>query len=47
MAYLYGADAAKAGCYMASACGYDSVPADVGTVYAQRLFKDPEVPKEP
>eukprot|EP00955_Chlamydomonas_euryale_P103964 365534-Chlamydomonas_euryale.AAC.24 len=32
----YGAAAAAAGCYVASAAGFDSVPGDLGTVLAQR-----------
>uniref|UniRef100_A0A7R9YR15 Saccharopine dehydrogenase NADP binding domain-containing protein n=1 Tax=Chlamydomonas euryale TaxID=1486919 RepID=A0A7R9YR15_9CHLO len=40
----YGAAAAAAGCYVASAAGFDSVPGDLGTVLAQRQFAPPSVP---
>mmetsp|Transcript_30433 Transcript_30433/g.67516 ORF Transcript_30433/g.67516 Transcript_30433/m.67516 type:complete len:431 (-) Transcript_30433:552-1844(-) len=36
--------ARQAGCYIASASGYDSVPGDVGTVIAQREFSAPALP---
>lgn len=44
MELLYGEAARDAGVYMASACAYDSVPCDMGTLFVQRKFQQPSVP---
>jgi short subunit dehydrogenase-like uncharacterized protein len=44
MALQYGDTAKANGCYIASAAGFDSLPADMGTILTQRLFKPPAVP---
>ena len=36
--------AKRTGSLMASAAGFDSIPADLGTLFTQRLFKAPAVP---
>ena len=37
-------DAAKeAGCFVVTGCGFDSVPADMGTLFTQKQFKAPAV----
>ena len=42
--FKYGAKAKEAGCCVASAAGFDSVPADVGTLWTQRKFGPKGVP---
>ena len=44
MEYKYGEAAAANGCHVASAAGFDSIPADLGVLFAQRAFKPPAVP---
>ncbi|KAK9816589.1 hypothetical protein WJX72_002324 [[Myrmecia] bisecta] len=44
MEYKYQDAAQAAGCYIASAAGFDSVPADMGTLYVARKFTPPAVP---
>lgn len=44
MEVCYSATAAANGCLMASAAGFDSVPADMGCLFAQRAFQPPAVP---
>lgn len=44
MEFKYGDQAKEAGCYIASAAGFDSLPADLGTVLMQRQFTAPAVP---
>eukprot|EP00879_Flechtneria_rotunda_P027476 GHRR01029436.1.p2 GENE.GHRR01029436.1~~GHRR01029436.1.p2 ORF type:complete len:113 (+),score=42.52 GHRR01029436.1:785-1123(+) len=44
MELRYSAAAAVAGCLMASAAGFDSVPADMGVLFAARAFQPPAVP---
>jgi short subunit dehydrogenase-like uncharacterized protein len=36
--------ARHSGCLMVSACGFDSVPSDLGTLVVQRQFVAPAVP---
>lgn len=43
MDLTYGDKAAAAGVYVASACAFDSMPADFGTLLAQRAFAPPSV----
>lgn len=43
IAFLYNGKARAAGVYMASACGFDSVPCDLGTLFTQQQFKAPAV----
>ncbi len=43
MEFKYGPVAAASGAHMASACGFDSIPGDLGTVLAQRQFPAPGV----
>lgn len=38
---LYNETAKQAGCYLASAVGFDSVPGDLGVAYTMSLFKPP------
>lgn len=41
----YGSRARQSGCLLASACGFDSVPADIGVLATQAKFSGPgEVP---
>ncbi|WIA42239.1 hypothetical protein OEZ86_008256 [Tetradesmus obliquus] len=44
MELRYSAAAAASGALMASAAGFDSVPADMGCLFAQRAFAPPAVP---
>eukprot|EP00884_Botryococcus_braunii_P005385 jgi/Botrbrau1/14848/Bobra.0326s0002.1 len=44
MEFKYNGPAQAAGVYVVSGVGFDSVPADLGTLYTQRLFKPPSVP---
>jgi short subunit dehydrogenase-like uncharacterized protein len=44
MEFKYDARAKEAGCCVASAAGFDSVPADVGTLWTQRKFGPRGVP---
>jgi short subunit dehydrogenase-like uncharacterized protein len=44
MQLRYHATAASTGALMASAAGFDSVPADMGTLFAARAFHSPAVP---
>ena len=44
MEFKYDAKAREAGCCIASAAGFDSVPADVGTLWTQRKFGPKGVP---
>lgn len=32
------------GCFVVSAAGFDSIPADLGTLFTQRQFQAPAVP---
>jgi short subunit dehydrogenase-like uncharacterized protein len=36
--------ARHSGCLMVSACGFDSIPNDLGTLMVQRQFSPPAVP---
>eukprot|EP01023_Acetabularia_acetabulum_P048958 TRINITY_DN5198_c0_g1_i5.p1 TRINITY_DN5198_c0_g1~~TRINITY_DN5198_c0_g1_i5.p1 ORF type:complete len:414 (-),score=54.90 TRINITY_DN5198_c0_g1_i5:864-2105(-) len=45
IAYQYQKQAQEAGIYVASAVGFDSVPADMGVVFAKQQFKSPAVPQ--
>ena len=38
MEFKYGDQARQAGCYVVSAAGFDSVPADVGMLWTARKF---------
>ena len=33
--------AKEAGCFVVTGCGFDSVPADMGTIFTQKQFKEP------
>jgi short subunit dehydrogenase-like uncharacterized protein len=44
MELRYSAAAAASGALIASAAGFDSVPADMGCLFAQRAFAPPAVP---
>lgn len=44
MEYMYNDTARSNGCYMASAAGFDSVPADLGTIFTAQQFQAPAVP---
>jgi short subunit dehydrogenase-like uncharacterized protein len=44
MELTYSAAAAASGALIASAAGFDSVPADMGCLFAQRAFAPPAVP---
>lgn len=40
----FAARAQEQGCFVASACGFDSIPADIGTIFTQQRFQAPSVP---
>jgi short subunit dehydrogenase-like uncharacterized protein len=44
MELRYSAASAASGALIASAAGFDSVPADMGCLFAQRAFVPPAVP---
>lgn len=39
MELLYGAKAREVGCYVVGSCGLDSIPNDMGLVYARQKFE--------
>lgn len=36
-------EAKENGCFVVSSCGFDSIPADLGTIFMQKLFQDPSI----
>jgi short subunit dehydrogenase-like uncharacterized protein len=39
MQLVYSAKAKEAGVYVVGACGFDSIPADMGILFTQKAFK--------
>lgn len=44
MEYRFHEKAKRNGCFIVSAAGFDSVPADLGVLYTMQQFQDPAVP---
>ena len=42
--FRFGESARASGCFIASGCGFDSVVADLGTIYVQRKFSATGLP---
>ncbi len=44
MEYRFHDKAKKNGCFVVSAAGFDSIPADLGVLYTMQQFQSPAIP---